>query len=147
MARSRRVALSWALVALQVVLFLAVVGGALATRVGPRIPSSWPGASILIALGAALLFWASANLGRALTPLPLPNGAGLTARGAYRWIRHPIYTAVLLTCLGIAVGAGTTLAYVAVARSRDLLRGQDAPRGELARRDVRRVRGLRGAHG
>jgi protein-S-isoprenylcysteine O-methyltransferase Ste14 len=115
MAPSRRVALSWALVAAQSLLFLAVVAGALATAVGPPLPSSmWAGLAF-VATGVVVLLWAARDLGRALTPLPLPNGAGLAAHGAYRLVRHPIYTGVLLACLGVAVGSGTVLSFAAVA--------------------------------
>jgi len=52
---------------------------------------------LLVALTAAL------GLGRALTPLPKPNETGkLVASGIYRWVRHPIYTGVLLMALGWA---------------------------------------------
>src|SRR5665647_312776 len=109
MSVQRRVAISWGLVALQGLLFLCVGAGALATSVGPRLSSSlWAGIGA-VALGAAVLLWAARNLGSGLTPLPLPNGAGLTAHGAYRWVRHPIYTGVMLACLGVAIGAGTVL--------------------------------------
>jgi protein-S-isoprenylcysteine O-methyltransferase Ste14 len=111
MADQRRVAISWALVGLQALLFVCVVAGALATGVGPRLPAPlWAGVA-MVALGAAVLLWAARNLGSALTPLPLPNGAGLAAHGAYRWMRHPIYTGVILACLGAAIGAGTVLSY------------------------------------
>jgi protein-S-isoprenylcysteine O-methyltransferase Ste14 len=113
MAVQRRVAISWGLVGLQVILFWFVVAGAFATGVGPALPSSlWAGIA-LVALGATVLLWAARNLGSALTPLPLPNGAGLAAHGAYRWMRHPIYTGVILACVGAAIGAGTVLAYAA----------------------------------
>jgi len=115
MAPSRRVALSWALVALQGFLFLSVVAGAFATGIGPSLPSSLVAGLGFVVLGAGVLVWAARDLGRALTPLPLPNGAGLVAHGAYRAVRHPIYTGVLLACLGVAVGAGTILSYVACA--------------------------------
>jgi protein-S-isoprenylcysteine O-methyltransferase Ste14 len=113
MADQRRVAVSWGLVGIQAFLFLCVAAGALATGVGPRLPASlWAGVTA-VALGAAVLLWAARNLGSALTPLPLPNGAGLAAHGAYRWVRHPIYTGVIIACLGAAIGAGTVLAYAA----------------------------------
>ncbi len=67
----------------------------LAARGGP-----WPpGAAIrgwLIA-GAGLGAWAIASMGRRtvrVTPDPKPGGT-LAVRGPYRWIRHPMYSAVL----------------------------------------------------
>jgi protein-S-isoprenylcysteine O-methyltransferase Ste14 len=113
MADQRRVAISWGLVGIQAFLFLCVLAGALATGVGPRLPSSLLAGNLVVVIGLVVLVWAARNLGSALTPLPLPNGAGLTAHGAYRWMRHPIYTGVILACLGAAIGSGTVLAYAA----------------------------------
>ncbi len=113
MAEQRRVAISWGLVGIQVVLFWLVVAGAFAKDVGPALPSSLWAGIVVVAFGAAVLLWAARDLGSALTPLALPNGAGLAAHGAYRWMRHPIYTGVILACLGAAIGSGTVLAYAA----------------------------------
>ena len=41
---------------------------------------------------------------------PLPNvrrNATLVTRGPYRWVRHPMYTGVLLTMLALVVGEWT----------------------------------------
>jgi protein-S-isoprenylcysteine O-methyltransferase Ste14 len=62
------------------------------------------------AIGCALLVgvWAALWLGRGLTPLPLPNGqVDLVTGGPYRWIRHPMYAAVMLGMGGVAIGSGT----------------------------------------
>jgi protein-S-isoprenylcysteine O-methyltransferase Ste14 len=113
MADRRRVAISWGLVGIQALLFLGVLAGALATGIGPRLPASLLAGNLVVVLGVVVLVWAARNLGSALTPLPLPNGAGLAAHGAYRWMRHPIYTGVIIACFGAAIGAGTVLAYAA----------------------------------
>ena len=56
-----------------------------------------------VALGGA----AALSLGRNLTPYPKPVDSGtLVARGPYRLVRHPIYTAVILGMIGIAVRGG-----------------------------------------
>lgn len=56
-----------------------------------------------MALGLLVALTAALGLGRALTPLPKPNEAGkLVASGIYRWVRHPIYTGILLMALGWA---------------------------------------------
>jgi protein-S-isoprenylcysteine O-methyltransferase Ste14 len=64
---------------------------------GPR----WPG---LFPLAAGLGFAAAgaAALGRNLTPAttPVADGAMIEA-GAYRWVRHPIYTGVILALAGV----------------------------------------------
>ena len=63
---------------------------------------------VLIASGVALGLVAGRRLGRALTPTPVPiSGAGLRTDGVYRYVRHPIYSAVLLGVLGFVVAAGS----------------------------------------
>lgn len=37
--------------------------------------------------------------------MPAPNGRGLKTAGPYRWIRHPIYAALMLAALGLASGS------------------------------------------
>jgi protein-S-isoprenylcysteine O-methyltransferase Ste14 len=45
-------------------------------------------------------------LGGSLTPFPRPKAQGvLVTQGAYRWVRHPIYTGLVLLLLG---GGGLT---------------------------------------
>lgn len=110
---SRR--LGWALVALQFALFGAVAIGAVVTGVGPGLPKNTPAGLVLVGVGAAILLASARHLGAALTANPVPNQTGLVAHGLYRWARHPIYTGVMTACLGVAVSAGTILAYAAVA--------------------------------
>lgn len=62
----------------------------------------------LVVAGAVLGLAASRRLGRALTPTPVPiAGAGLRTGGAYRFVRHPIYSAVLLMVVGYVVAVGS----------------------------------------
>ncbi len=111
--RNRSLALGWLLFAIQGVLFLAVVFW----------PSSWgPAVSAARELGGALFLLGGVGgvasalfLGRALTPIPQPNGAGLSARGVYRWIRHPMYTSILVLCVGVAAARGAVTVWVLVA--------------------------------
>lgn len=83
---------------------------------------AWDGLAVLSAIGwtgigAALILgiWGSLHLGRgADTPLPLPNGATeLVTRGPYRWIRHPLYTAVIIGTAGIALRSRTPVVIAA----------------------------------
>ncbi len=107
--------MGWALVGVQFVLLVLLV-------VVPRSQSApWTlGLGLVLAAGGALLgLWSGRTLGSALTPTPVPiPGAGLRTGGPYAWVRHPIYSAVLLLAWGwtIAVGSGWTAA-VAVALS------------------------------
>jgi protein-S-isoprenylcysteine O-methyltransferase Ste14 len=56
---------------------------------------------VVTALGAALIVWGFFSLGDALTPFPRPrDGAVLHRQGAFRLMRHPIYTGVILASLG-----------------------------------------------
>jgi protein-S-isoprenylcysteine O-methyltransferase Ste14 len=68
----------------------------------------------LMIMGAVLLSWALGKLGRNLTPLPYPKDDGtLVQTGAYRFVRHPIYTGAVALAVGWACSIhGTlTLAY------------------------------------
>lgn len=101
-----RARVGWLFVAVQVVLLVTLV-------LLPR-GDAWPMpgwllgiAGGLTVLGLVVVVVASLNLGRALTPTPVPNGqGGLRTGGLYRFVRHPIYTGVLSIVLGIALGTG-----------------------------------------
>lgn len=68
---------------------------------------------VLVAVGAAIAGLGSRRLGRELRTHPAPSDmAVLRTDGAYRFVRHPIYTGVLLLASGFAVVAGTVLAAV-----------------------------------
>ena len=66
----------------------------------------------LMVAGAAVGFWSAAFLGRGLTPTPVPNGATeLVTRGPYRYVRHPMYVAVILFMGGVAIRSGSWFAW------------------------------------
>jgi protein-S-isoprenylcysteine O-methyltransferase Ste14 len=68
----------------------------------PNGPIVWTIAIVLIFSGALLGAVSGVNLGRNLTPNPIPRENGtLVDQGVYRWLRHPMYTAVLLVALGL----------------------------------------------
>ncbi len=100
---------AWTLVAIQAVLIVAVV-------IIPRDPA-WDETIVVtvaaqaLIIGALLLgVWGAVHLGRGLTPSPLPNGAiELVTNGAYRWMRHPIYAAVMTGVAGIALRTRTVV--------------------------------------
>jgi protein-S-isoprenylcysteine O-methyltransferase Ste14 len=64
-------------------------------------------AGLLFSGGLALFLWACASLGgKNFTILPDPReGNALSNRGIYRFLRHPMYAAVILC--GVAVSFGT----------------------------------------
>jgi protein-S-isoprenylcysteine O-methyltransferase Ste14 len=100
----KRSTVGWLLVILQFVLLLVLI------LLPHRTPSAW---SLIVGVlvgvaGVVLALSASRTLGRGLTPTPVPiSGAGLRTDGAYRHVRHPIYSAVLLLVLGFVVAVGT----------------------------------------
>jgi len=112
MADEKRDVTGLVLVGIQALLFLAVA--VLALVPGPGWWMSLVVGLVLVVLGSAGVVWAGRDLGRALTPMPTPNGAGLAARGIYRGVRHPMYASLIVICLGVAVGSGRMWSYVAV---------------------------------
>ena len=103
----------WGLVVVQGLLFLAVALGALLP--GPSVtPLLLVGLGFVL-VGAVGVVQSARDLGQALTPNPVPNGAGLAARGLYRWVRHPMYSSLVLIGLGVAISTGAVFCYVAVA--------------------------------
>jgi protein-S-isoprenylcysteine O-methyltransferase Ste14 len=62
------------------------------TLLSPR-----PAAVALQAIAAVLFVWARATFGlRSFHPAANPTEGGLVTTGPYRWMRHPIYAAILL---------------------------------------------------
>ncbi len=91
-------------VSAQVVVFAVVFGLALLT------PDSfagsgwrWAGRGLVVA-GALLMVGGVRALGRSLTAFPEPaDAASLQTSGVYAYVRHPIYGAVVLGLIGVAV--------------------------------------------
>ena len=72
---------------------------------------------VLFALGLLVFAWAVLSLGgNNFTILPAPRSANtLSQRGIYRWLRHPMYTAVLLCGLAVSFGEPSVLRWMALA--------------------------------
>lgn len=102
-------------VGIQALLFAGVAAAALSTPLGPVLDIGLVPALVLIAAGGLVVLWTMRDLGKSLTPMPTPNGEGLVARGAYRHVRHPMYSALITICLGVAGGSGRIQAYLVVA--------------------------------
>lgn len=102
---------------LQFVLLAAVLAAAL---LGPGWPDSASGplaalGVVLAAAGGLLALMSARALGSALTPFPRPPaGAQVVERGPYRVVRHPIYAAGVLFCLGVSL-VSSPLAFVPTA--------------------------------
>ena len=75
------------------------------------------GALACIAAGVALgLAALAANRPGNFNIRPLPRvGGRLIEQGPYRWIRHPMYSALLLAGLGVAWWAASAIAWAALA--------------------------------
>ncbi len=67
-------------------------------------------ASAAVIAGLALIAIAALGLGTGLTPTPVPrDGANLVTGGLFRFVRHPIYTGVLLCVAGVTLGSGSVV--------------------------------------
>ncbi|HEU5216536.1 MAG TPA: isoprenylcysteine carboxylmethyltransferase family protein [Gaiellaceae bacterium] len=86
----------------------------------------------LFGLGLACAVWARIHIGRNWgTPMTEKNEPELVTSGPYRLVRHPIYSGIILACVGTAVGlswlwlvavglAGTYFIYSATVEERFL---------------------------
>jgi protein-S-isoprenylcysteine O-methyltransferase Ste14 len=83
-------------------------------------------AVLLAALGLATGLWALwANPPGNFNIRPVPRAGGhLVARGPYRWIRHPMYTSVLLCGLAAAWNAGSPWGWLALVALAAVLLGK-----------------------
>ena len=69
--------------------------------------------TVLKYAGFTLLVLAGLNLGRNLTPLPKPKrDAQLVTTGIFAWMRHPIYTALMLLTFGSSLERGHLIALI-----------------------------------
>ena len=85
--------LKYVSLAATVVLVVAVLG----LLVRHAIFAGRPALVALQVMAAWLMVWARLNLGaRSFHAAANPTEGGLIKTGPYRWLRHPIYTAVLL---------------------------------------------------
>ena len=72
--------------------------------------------ALLTALGVAFACWARFVLGRNWSSVvQVKKDHELVQRGPYRWVRHPIYTGVLLAFLGTALAIDQWRAMVCLA--------------------------------
>lgn len=71
-------------------------------------------AALALAASVLLALWAfSANRPGNFNIRPIPKAGGkLITHGPYRWIRHPMYTAVLLGAWALAQTAGSDMAWL-----------------------------------
>lgn len=86
---------------------------------GATIPGRWMPlvfGLVLMWLGIALRQWAVSVLGRFFTVVVrVALDQTVVETGPYRWVRHPSYTGLLLTLLGLGVALGNWLSVLALA--------------------------------
>lgn len=99
----------WLFVATQAVLLIALLLLPSANNWPSPLPVQAVGYAAIVA-GLAVIVLASFRLGPALTPTPVPTNSGqLATDGFYRYVRHPIYTGVLLIVAGITLRSGSVV--------------------------------------
>ena len=85
---------------------------------GTTIPGGWTPfvvGLVLMWLGIALREWAVWTLGRFFTVVVrVAAEQTVVDRGPYRWVRHPSYTGLLLTLLGLGLALGSWLSVLAL---------------------------------
>jgi len=71
--------------------------------------------SILEWIGILGILVAAYSIRRSLTAMPLPKEHGqLATNGLYKYVRHPMYTSVLIFSLGLAINSGEFYKYLLV---------------------------------
>ncbi len=104
---------AWSYVIVQAVLLVLIIflGRDLGPQIHRLVVSGW----ICEWLGIAGIVISAASLRKSLTAIPIPKEDGkLSTTGLYRYVRHPMYTSVLLFAIGIAIRSGTLVKYLLV---------------------------------
>lgn len=100
--------------ALQLLLLLAIVAAAMAfpLHVEDSVEQIARVVGLVVLVGGLVVFGLGiVTLGRSLSPLPAPTAtAELVDRGIYRFIRHPIYSGLILSAVGGSIYAVSPLA-------------------------------------
>jgi protein-S-isoprenylcysteine O-methyltransferase Ste14 len=82
----------------------------------PRTQGVWWSGVALTALGVALSIWARLTLGSNWSGVvTVKEDHELIRKGPYRWVRHPIYTGMLMSFAGTALVAGRVRGWVGLA--------------------------------
>ena len=101
--------------ALSVVGYLAMVGGLLGLILSRKLFSPSPFVLAPQAAAVLLLLWARFTFGRrSFHAAANPTEGGLVTTGPYRFIRHPIYTAICLFVLPAVVAHWSVLSVLCV---------------------------------
>jgi len=101
---------AWSYVLVQAMLLVLIIF--LSPSLGPQIHRVVLLGWICEWLGIVGILISAASLRKSLTAVPIPKADGkLSTTGLYRYVRHPMYTSVLLFTLGIALQSGNAIKY------------------------------------
>jgi len=102
---------AWSYVFVQAMLLLLLVF--LDQNMGPQFHRLVVLGRSVEGLGIIGVLVCAASLRRSLTVVPIPKEDGqLSTTGLYRYVRHPMYSSVLLFTLGIALSSGNLIKYL-----------------------------------
>ena len=101
---------AWSYVFVQALLLVSLLF--LDRKIGPQVHRYEIVGRSLEYVGIVGVLVCAASLRRSLTAVPIPKVDGqLTTTGLYRYVRHPMYSSVLLLAIGIALTNGSALKY------------------------------------
>jgi protein-S-isoprenylcysteine O-methyltransferase Ste14 len=81
----------------------------------PDVPARYGLALVLVAAGLGFTVWARVHLGRNWSgDVTQKEGHELVRSGPYAYVRHPIYTGLLLALLGSAIALGEPRGFLGV---------------------------------
>lgn len=105
------------IVAVQIFLGIGLVGSVYAAEASSSVALPLKiGGVLLFIIAIVMLLKARRDLGRSFGIHPRPlDGAVFVRRGIYAKLRHPMYSAVVLICLGVAVTQPTRWVLAAAA--------------------------------
>jgi protein-S-isoprenylcysteine O-methyltransferase Ste14 len=98
--------------------FLLILAFAAAVFLGPPaldVPEGYRGAGLVLCVaGLVIIATALWAMGRVMQVSPEPKSEGhLVTRGIYGWLRHPMYTGILLIVVGLGMRQPSLLVGVA----------------------------------
>lgn len=101
---------AWFYVFVQAILLVVLVF--MSDQLGPTVSKAIIIGTVLEWTGALGIILAAISIRTSLTALPLPKeNARLSTSGLYLYVRHPMYTSVLILAIGIALLSGSIIKY------------------------------------
>jgi protein-S-isoprenylcysteine O-methyltransferase Ste14 len=104
---------SWSFVLVQAIILILLIF--LNSDLGPSVTKFRLAGTAMEWSGWLLILISAYSIRTVLTAEPLPKENGkLSTGGLYKYVRHPMYSGVLLLSLGIAVTSGSVIKYALV---------------------------------